>query len=202
MKLGRKAFDYFERLVDMSLYALEAVGFLKGMHPDNLRDEQVRVQALERKSGEAKRDVAAALAREFLPPLEREDLFALACAADEIVKKASDAADALGVTGGKIGAGSEEISALAVKCCETAVECFGELKNFKRSETLQSFIDKLNALGEKGRKMCAEAVCRLSGTASAGDCPARREMLARLEAFFGAVLFLAKEMQTAVLKNL
>ena len=51
---------------------------------------------------------------------------------------------------------------LIIECCENAVRLLKEFRNFKKSEKLKDIVITLNDLEEKGDRLYAEAVRRLS----------------------------------------
>ena len=88
MKTKKKSFDYFEALVNMSLYALEEAKLLKDIlsdfKPEVLEEQRARMHELEHRCDMEKHDMTTALVKEFLPPIERDDLFRLSHVTDDL----------------------------------------------------------------------------------------------------------------------
>ena len=87
-KKAKKNFDYFESLVKMSEFALEEAKYLKEVlatyDPETLEEKKTHMHELEHRCDMEKHDLTTALVKDFLPPIEREDLFNLAHMTDNL----------------------------------------------------------------------------------------------------------------------
>ena len=85
---SKKKFDYFASLCRMAEFAAEEARllgrFAKNFAYEKTAEVRAATHATERRCDEEKHAFSAALLREFLPPVDREDLLTLARAADDL----------------------------------------------------------------------------------------------------------------------
>lgn len=207
MKSKKKNFDYFATLCTMSDFAVREAELLKEIltdfHPERLEEQRHRMHELEHGCDTVKHDLTTALVHEFLPPVDREDLFRLAHVADNL----ADSVD--GVVGylymadircirPDVGAFSD----LTIECCRNAAELLREFRNFKKSVRLKDLIILINDLEEKGDKLYTDAVRRLSK-----DAPSTRDLIEwwdlyrKFENCFDAAESIADNVESVVMKN-
>ena len=174
MKTKKKSFDYFEALVNMSLYALEEAKLLKDIlsdfKPEALEEQRARMHELEHRCDMEKHDMTTALVKEFLPPIERDD--------------------------------TTPFVDLIIECCENVVRLLKEFKNFKKSDKLKGFVITLNDLEEKGDRLYVEAVRKLSREAeSTREVIEWRDVYRNFENCYDAAESIADNIESAVMKN-
>ncbi len=207
MKTKKKNFDYFECLVNMSVYALEEAKLLKGIladfNPDELEEQRLRIHELEHRCDMEKHDMTTALVREFLPPIDREDLFRLSHVTDNLTDSVESVVAFLYMADiKKLRPDACEFADLIIECCENTVKLLGEFKNFKKSEKLKELIIVLNDLEERGDKLYTEAVRRLSREAeTTREVIEWRDVYRNFENCFDAAESIADNIESVVMKN-
>jgi predicted phosphate transport protein (TIGR00153 family) len=90
--------QYFDLFVQMTLYISEAARELKEMMSDknhNYQEYSQRIKGLEHACDELTHNVATRLNKSFITPFDREDIYTMSSALDDIVDLIDDAARAI-----------------------------------------------------------------------------------------------------------
>ena len=207
MKTKKKNFDYFESLVNMSVYALEEANLLKSIFvdfkPEELEEQRSRMHDLEHRCDMEKHDLTTALVKEFLPPVDRDDLFRLSHVTDNLTDSVESVVAFLYMADIKsLRADAVAFAELIIECCENAVRLLKEFRNFKKSEKLKDIVITLNDLEEKGDRLYAEAVRRLSREAqTTREVIEWRDIYRNFENCFDAADSIADNIESVVMKN-
>jgi predicted phosphate transport protein (TIGR00153 family) len=107
------------------------------------------------------RDVVALLNRTFVTPIDRDDIYRLASAIDDICDRINDAASRIGHFGVRaIQPGAQRQGDLLVRATTKLAAAVNNLDGFKDSTAL---LDELRELEEEGDELLAEAVGTLFG---------------------------------------
>lgn len=155
--MGKKKFNYFTAFSDMIGYCVKAAQLLKSELDtyEPSRQEEVRKQfhAIENEADNKKQEIRDNLAREFVPPLEREDIAQLTGEIDDVVDAIEDIylrtyMFALKEIPDEIKSFVDIIvdSCLALSCI------IDELPRFRKSEKIGECIEKVNSLEREGDK--------------------------------------------------
>lgn len=204
---NKKKFDYFASLTRMAGYAAEEArmfrSFAENFAYEKLEPLRREMHSAERRCDEEKHAFTTALAREFLPPIEREDLFALARAADDLTDDTDGVAAFLYIADVKtLRADTAEFAALIVEACEKTEEMLKELKNIGKPARLFSLIVEVNEIEERGDKLYETAVRRLSKESrSTREVIEWRDIYEKFEKCFNAAEALADAAESAAIKN-
>ena len=206
--MKNKNFDYFASLVKMSSFALEEARYLKSVcenfDPEKLEEHKEHLHGLEHECDMEKHEFTKALVKEFLPPVERDDLFHLAHVTDDLV----DCIEGVVVFFymADIRTLREDVGVfadLAIECCEQTCVLLEEFRNFKKSpEKLKQAIIALNDLEEKGDKLYMDAVRKLSSSAkTTREVIEWRDVYRIFEKCYDAAESIADNVESVVLKN-
>jgi predicted phosphate transport protein (TIGR00153 family) len=147
----------------------------------NDTDALVRAVKEKEHTGDAlTRDVVALLNRTFVTPIDRDDIYRLASAIDDVCDRINDAASRIGHFGVKaiqpVALRQGELLVRATTKLEAAV---GNLDGFKDSTVL---LDELRALEEEGDELLSDAVGTLfSGGVDPVDIIRWKDIHERLE---------------------
>ena len=207
MKTKKKNFDYFESLVNMSLYALEEANLLKALlsdfHPENLHEQRIQMHTLEHKCDMEKHDLTTAPVKEFLPPIDRDDLFKLSHVADNLTDSVESTLAFLYMADVQtLRSDTGAFADLIIECCENVVVLLKEFPNFKKSEKLREIIIKLNDLEEQGDRLYEQAVRRLAKDAqSTREVIEWRDIYRNFENCFDAAESIADNVESVMMKN-
>ena len=205
---GKNENDYFRMLTENAAFATQTARavqeILMDFQPDTLEEALERVHGLEYAADTAKHQMMDRLAREFITPIDREDLIRLAGLLDDV----TDSAEALlrrvyMYRVGGIREETREFCELIVQCCAGVEELMAEFRNFKKSERLNPMIVDLNHLEETGDRLHARAVRRLYGTETDPvKVLAWTDLFDRMEHCCDACEDVADAVEAVVMKNL
>ena len=151
----KKDDTYFGAFVELVTYSCEAANLLSDiMHnynPDELEENLKRMHNIEHAGDVERHIMMKKLAREFITPIEREDIVSMADAIDNVTDNIEDVLlrmymfnirtmrdDAL------------KMADIIVKCCDALKEALLEFHNFRKSQTLHNLIVEINRMEEEG----------------------------------------------------
>ena len=203
----KKGYDYFSTLVKMSQLALEEARLLKQIvenyDPDKLDENRQKMHAIEHDCDTLKHELSTELVKDFLPPIDREDLFLLAHVTDDLTDSVESVVVFFYMANLKaMRTDTVELCDLVVKCCESVVEMLEEFKNFKKSTLLKGLVVKLNDLEEHGDRLYIQAVRKLSTEdISTRDVIEWRDVYRNFENCFDAAETVADNIESATMKN-
>ena len=161
-----KGNDYFKMLAEMvecscsAATLLEAI--LSNFSADDISENLKKIHIIENEGDTKRHAMVENLVKEFITPIEREDIMALTNQVDNVTDTVEDVLIKIymyNVT--EIQEDALKFTRLVTQCCEKLHEVFEEFGNFKKSKTLHSTIVELNRLEEEGDKLYIEAVHKL-----------------------------------------
>lgn len=164
--MARKGNDYFNSFVELLGYSLRAaqllIDVMTDYHPDDLELKMVEMHEIEHGADLAKHEMIERLAKEFITPIEREDIMEMAHQIDNVTDSIEDVLMRLymfNIT--VIRSDALELAKIIKQCCEELTKALGEFKNFRKSKTIHKHIVEVNRLEEVGDRMYTEATRRL-----------------------------------------
>ena len=206
--MKKKGFDYFACLVRMSNFALEEAKLLRKLlenyTAEDLANHRADIHKLEHQCDEEKHGLYSVLMRDFLPPIEREDLFSLAHITDDLTDSVECIVAFLYMADVQtLRDDTLSFADLVVVCCENVVELLGEFHNFKKSSRLRELVIKLNDLEEQGDRLYHDAMRRLScdRTVDTRDLIEWRDIYRIFESCFDAAESIADSIEAVVMKS-
>lgn len=164
--MGKKNVNYFTLFVECMEYSCQAAELLldviKKYEPERLPDDLKRLHGIEHGGDVAKHKLLERLVKEFLPPLEREDIVALADNIDDVTDGLEDILIQMYMF--HINEVKEEavhFAELLSECCHALFAMFEEFQNFKKSERLNELMIEVNRLEEQGDALYMQAMYHL-----------------------------------------
>ena len=161
--MAKKKFDYFEKLEEMAKIsqksAAEIIKILKDFKPDKLPKQLEEIHVLENASDDIKHKIHKNLSRDFLPPIEIEDVVALSESLDDVMDYMEDVLQTLyayHIT--EIRGEALEFATLIATCTNSLVKAIHELKNYKKSAELKTHIIEINQFENDGDKIYLDAL--------------------------------------------
>ncbi|MDR2620250.1 MAG: DUF47 family protein [Propionibacteriaceae bacterium] len=162
-KNDKKKVDYFELLVEMSDYACAAAKLLR----DSLRDYEnldmeralVKMHAIEHGSDEKIYALLEHVEAEFITPIQREDILAIAGAVDAITNKTEDALNRMYVH--NISAVRPDVLPfveVAEACTDAVKALLKELHHFKKPKHIRKSCVEISRLEEEGDLLYTRAL--------------------------------------------
>jgi predicted phosphate transport protein (TIGR00153 family) len=161
--MARKEDKYYEAFIEMSGYSCEAALFLRkilgGYEPDGLDVHIDEMHAIEHSGDLARHAMTKQLAREFVTPIEREDIMQMADSIDTVTDKIEDVLLRLHMFNIRvIREDAINLADIIVKCTSALKDALEEFHNFKKSKTIQEKIIEVNHLEEEGDRLYVHAI--------------------------------------------
>lgn len=159
----KKNDKYFESFIEMSSFSVDAAEFLletlNNYHPDDLDMAIEKMHAIEHDADMINHVMTKMLAKEFITPVDREDIMSLASSIDTVTDKIEDVMLRLYMF--NIEVLRDDIIFLAnmlVKCVKSMKSALEEFSNFKKSKLINEKVIEINHLEEEGDRLYVKAV--------------------------------------------
>jgi len=153
---------FFALFKDMTANIIEGAKLLKDMmdNYDDPQGSQKKIKDVEHKGDQITHDIIQKLNKSFVTPLDREDIYALAAALDDII----DLIDASAIrfimyNVEKPTQEAKELAFIIVKSCEAVARAVAQLGG--KFEHIAESCVEVNALENEGDRVCREAISRL-----------------------------------------
>ncbi|NLO82634.1 MAG: DUF47 family protein [Clostridiales bacterium] len=164
--LRRRGYNYYEVFQKMVNYACEAAEMLRGIidnyKADTLSRKIVDMHKIEHTADLEKHAMMKNLLKEFLPPIEREDIIQLAEQIDNATDCIEEVAMRLYMYNIKtIRDEAFEFVKIITSSTETMKQMMGEFPNFRKSSNIHKYIVEMNDKEEEGDRLYTAAMRRL-----------------------------------------
>jgi len=162
--MGRKNdMNYFETFVELAGYSCQAADLLNNImnnfKVDELKEKMQEMHDIEHSGDEARHKMVKRLAKEFITPIEREDIMAMADAIDDVTDSIEDVLMHMYMFNVKsVNEYALKMTEVVVKCCNALKVALVELHNFRKSQKLHELIVEINILEEEGDRLFTEAM--------------------------------------------
>ena len=171
--MARKINDYFELIKKHSSYCVEASDFLEEVlcsyDPENIGSYRSRMHEIEHTADSVQHDILNKLSVEFITPIDQEDLLRLVQIIDDITDALDDVIlDIYMYHIDTIPEKTAELSRIVNRCVKALHEAAGELKSFKKPDTLRQLLVKVNDIETEADGVYLEAIHHLFGSTSDG----------------------------------
>lgn len=157
---------YFDTFAKCISYANDAANLLhecfENYDINNMKEQADKMHQIEHTADIVKHEMMEQLMKEFLPPIEREDIVELAHEIDNVVDSIEDVL--LGMYMYNITSFRPEVKEftnLITRCCISLKEMSMELHDFRKSTLLREKIVEINELEEEGDRLYRESIHRL-----------------------------------------
>lgn len=197
-------FDCFVNLIDYSLKAaIELDNLLKNFKIETLPNDIAKVHKIEHEADIARHKVMEQLMREFITPIEREDIVKTIQQIENVTDSIESVARRVYMFGFKhILKEALEFSSLIVKCCEETKRMLVEFKDFRKSKTIHDYIVKVNDYEEQGDRLHLETLHKLySSKDDAVHIDAWARMFDRMEECCDACEDVSEVVEDVMMKN-
>lgn len=167
----KNEFDYFDGFVRLSEYCCNAAKMLDeiliNFSADLLEEKMKEMHEIEHSADIESHDIIRRLAKEFITPIEREDIVVLVHEIDDITDTIEDVLLHMYMYNVReIRNDALRFSKLILKSCEELKVAFEEFKNFRKSKNIHDKIVLINKLEEDGDHLYTEAVRKLHMTST------------------------------------
>ena len=165
--MGRKKENnYFDMLIQAVTYSCQAADMLKenfiSFDPEQLPACMEALHHIEHTADLAKHDLMEKLLKEFITPIDREDIMELSSALDDVTDSLEDILLRLYMF--RITSLREDaVSFVSIicDCCCALKKLMVEFPEFRKSKAIKDMIIEINHLEENGDKLYTEAMRRL-----------------------------------------
>lgn len=203
-----KDYDYFGYFIKSAEAACRAAEYLHASLSEfdrkNFSGCVTSMHEIENRADSEKHDMMQRLLHEFITPIEREDIVALAQQLDDVLDAIDDVmlrVDMFCVS--SILPGALQFTALIIKCCHELLGIVSEFRNFKSSTKIREGIVAVNSLESEGDKLhfeCIKALYQAPG-ADAKMLLAWTGIYDDLEMCLDACEHSADIIETVIMKN-
>ena len=205
--MAKKGYDYFKAFAEMVDCAVEASALLEAeineFHPDKVEDVRTRLHVIENSADRKKHELMDNLSREFVPPIEREDIAHLASEIDEVVDCIEDVYLRIYMYNmTEVPPAAQRFTKIIAMCCRTLRDVMEEFPKFRKSERIGALINDVNSMEEEGDKLYVESMHSLYA-----ECADATKLLPltycyeRLEKCCDACEHVANVCESVIMKN-
>jgi len=162
----KTSFNYFDALANLTNFSYELAislnNALINFEPSKISEKVKAAHIIEHSADIAKHEINNRLVKEFLPPIEREDITTLAQEIDDVTDSIEDVLiyiDMFNIK--KIRPETLKFTELLVTCCQSMDQLMQEFKNFKSSKKLHDLVIEINHLEETGDALYVDSMRNL-----------------------------------------
>ncbi|NLK74492.1 MAG: DUF47 family protein [Clostridiales bacterium] len=162
----KNEYNYYNEFIKLSEYSLKSANFLHdtlcNFSSKNLASKIKEMHDIELGADQVRNLIIRHLAREFLPPMERQDIYNLTERLDDITDSIEELLICFDIF--NIQSISIEIlkfTTLIVNCCTTLHETLKEFRNFKTSKILNNNLVKINEIKDLGYTLYMDSIRNL-----------------------------------------
>lgn len=165
-KKEKKEYNYFTSFEEVTLLIVEAANFLsvnlKDYELSSLEAKVKEIHKIERAADEKKKDMMRYLYKDFLPPIEREDIIEMAYALDTVLNNIEDILIQIDMYGIEdITEDMISLIELIEKASNKLSDVMKELSNFKNPEKLIMMTGEIIDLEDEGDVIYYRAIKNL-----------------------------------------
>lgn len=161
--MSKKDNYYFDTFVELVDYSCKAANLLDQVIT-NYDAEQIKIKmeemhAIEHSADMVRHKMIEKLLKEFITPIDREDIMAMADAIDSLTDSIEDVLMRMYMYNiVEITDYAQKMTQIIKKCCLLLKQAFVELPNFRKSKELHELIVEINRLEEEGDALYTQAI--------------------------------------------
>lgn len=202
------AFNYFNFFIDMAKCAQEAADYLKkcfaNYESEDIKTMLEEMHKIEHSADLKKHEMSEKLLREFLPPIDRDDIMSLSSSLDQVVDGIEDVVLRLYMFDVRsIRDEAKQMADIVVRLCGKVVDMLSCFEGFKKKiPELREYIVAINNLEEQSDNIYIGAMRSLyTGTAAYAELSAWKEIYDFLERCCDRCEHVADAVETVIMKN-
>lgn len=164
--MAKAGYNYFDALNKMSSFAYEAAQYLddamEDFNPDIVLEKVEGVHDIEHNADDKRHELIMHLTKEFITPIEREDIMELVQKLDTVVDNIDDVLRYTYMFNIKtIRTSAQKFTNLIVRCTRSMNIAMEKFPYFRRSQDIKDNIVEVNMLEEEGDKLHINALREL-----------------------------------------
>ena len=169
--MAKKNNPYFDDFITMGNFSVQAAEYLltvlTNFDPDTLADQRKALHDIEHAEDEVRHSLMRRLVKEFVTPIEREDIIRLANELDNVTDQIDDILIRMYMYNiHKVRPEALTFVKVIVRSCKALHTATLEFPNFQKSTTLKQAIIEVNTMEEEGDAIYIDAVRKLYRTES------------------------------------
>lgn len=202
-----KTNEYFETFKTMTEFACKASDYLQtalqDFHPETLEQKMAELHEIEHEADDTKHTMMEKLVKEFVTPIDREDIILLANEIDNVTDKIEDVLMRIYMYNIKeMRPEALQFANVIQRCCQALQVAMIEFPNFHKSAALHQCVVDVNTLEEEGDALYIKAMRKLyTEENDAVTVVAWSETLDRLEECCDTCEHVANVVESIVMKN-
>ena len=202
-----KNYNYFDAFVTFVDYSCKAASMLQNIlinyDVSKLESQMVEMHDIEHAADVCKHEMMNQLVKEFITPIEREDIIGIGQEIDDVTDTIEDVLMRMYMFNiQSIRPEALELTEVIVTCCEALKKAMTHFHNFKKSKTVKDCIIDINRLEESGDKIYTLAMHNLHSTSKDTiEVMVWTETFDRLEKCCDACEDVANMMESVIMKN-
>lgn len=199
---------YFVSFSELAKYALRAAELLNEIILNydlrNIKEELEKMHEIEHQADTANHAVVFKLIKEFIPPIEREDIIAICQKIDNVTDAIEDILLRCYMYNvKKLRPDLLDFSKIVIASAQAMVLAFEEFHDFKKSSKLREYIVEVNNLEEKADRLYTDAVRKLYvETKDPIELVVWDEIYFRFENCCDAIEDVADAIESVIMKNI
>lgn len=209
-KKDKGKFNYFKAYEKMSRYVVQAAAILDNAITnydlEKVFEKRIEdMKEVEHKCDEVMYDVMDHIVKEFLPPIEQEDIIRVGYAIDDVTDDIDEIFTYMYMYHiHELRPEAIEMTQVLLECAESLEATVHEFSNFKKTKRLKEMVVHVSHLEKKADQLFVKAMHRLYGNPdiSTRELIIWQDLYQRLEQTCDAAEAAAKIMETVQLKNL
>lgn len=164
LKLKRKKeYNYFSELEKMADFSYEAAVFLRKALGDfkmaEMEKKVIKMHEIEHNADLRKQDMMNRMAKEFMTPIDREDIIDLAQSLDNVTDEVEEVLMKIHVFQVReLKTDALDFAELVVRCCAALKESMKEFSRFHKSKSLAAKLLEIHKLEEEADALYAKSV--------------------------------------------
>lgn len=162
----KNSFDYYDGFIKLAEYSYNAAKLLddalKNFNKDILQQTMKTMHDIEHSADLEGHEIRKRLVKDFITPIEREDILLLIHKIDDITDSIEDVLLHMYMYNVRVIKGDAvKFSKVILMSCQELIEVFKDFRNFKKSKILHDKIININRLEEEGDNLYTEIVRKL-----------------------------------------
>ena len=169
--MAKKRNDYFEMIKHQVSYSVKASNLLEEIlckyDAESINVYRGQMHRIEHEADVVHHDILNRLSVEFITPIDQEDILRLVQIIDDITDAIDEVIlDAYMYHIDAIPENTAELSRIVNRCVKALQEAAGELKNFKKPDSLRALLVKVNDIEIEADNVYTDAIYRLFRSSS------------------------------------
>ena len=166
MKKKKEEYNYFNEFVKNSKYIVESAEILKetieNYSVEKLEENITRVHKIENDADKTLHNMRSYLIKDFLPPIDREDIVLIGHRLDDIEDFIDEILINFNILNIKnVREDALEFTELLIECANSVKDALENFENFKKAELVKEKSIAINVLEEKADRIFEKAMKKL-----------------------------------------